>query len=74
MANPVPDRGGADRAINLRRNGIKVGYEHFKEDDGDSFTCDNCNTVHTEGYDDGNHTICAKCASQKYDENDWGSK
>ena len=68
MANPVPDRGGKNRAINLRRNGVKGGYEHV-EGHGDSVTCDNCNKVVPHWYDDGTHAICSDCASQKYDEN-----
>ena len=64
----VPDRGGPERAINLRgRDGVIVGYEPFAEEDGNSFTCDNCNEIHTEGYADDYHAICTTCAHQKYE-------
>jgi hypothetical protein len=82
----VPDRGGPERAIiNLRRNGLKVGYEPFgfepdpvivigskthvlRGESEDSFTCDECWTVHNKGYSDGSHAICPDCATKKYPE------
>ena len=70
MANSVPDRGGPQRSVvNLRRNGVKVGYDHVNGD-GDSITCDNCGANATHWYSNDFHAICETCARQKYDEND----